>query len=265
MRTARFPLVLAGLALTLAAAPPGDLSRIKRTIVKEPAYRSKPKYCLLVFGHEARSRIWLVLDGETLYVDRNGNGDLTEKDERAEKLKEADAKLQQTCLYMRNVPVPKGKATIELNQIIYDKLRNNYPVSVSLSKIARPGDLQRAGSFLHQSLAFADRPQDAPILHFDGPRQMQLAYIEPPPRDVLADIRHVLKFGQAREPVLTRGQDGCELYATMGTPGLGKGSFVAHAHDGLPKNVHPVAGIEFPPNKPGAKPIKKNYRLTRRC
>jgi hypothetical protein len=265
MITAPFWLVLAALALTLAPATPGDLSKIERTIVKEPAYQSKPKYCLLVFGSKAKARIWLVLDGETLYVDRNGNGDLTEKRERAEKLKEADAKLQQTCLYMRNVPVPKGKVTIELNQIIYDKLRHNYPVSVSLAKIKSFGDFQRAGSFSHESLVFADRPQDAPILHFDGPRQMQLAYIEPPPRNVLDDIKQILKFGRAREPVLTRGGQSCEFYATVGTPGLGKGSFVAHAHDGLPKDVHPVVAIEFPPNKPGAERIKKSYRLTKRC
>ena len=32
--------------------------------------------------------MWLVRDGSTLYIDRNGNGDLTEADERVE----ADAK-----------------------------------------------------------------------------------------------------------------------------------------------------------------------------
>src|SRR6516164_6560345 len=59
-----------------------DLTKIDRTIAKEPAYKSKPKYGLLVFGPEAKSRVWLVLDGDVLYVDKNGNGDLTEKDER---------------------------------------------------------------------------------------------------------------------------------------------------------------------------------------
>jgi hypothetical protein len=56
-----------------------DLTKIDRSIGKEPAYQSKtPKYCLLVFGPEARTRIWLVLDGNRLFVDRNGNGDLTD-------------------------------------------------------------------------------------------------------------------------------------------------------------------------------------------
>ena len=54
-----------------------DWDKIDRTIAKQPVYQSKaPQYCLLVFGAEAKTRVWLVLDGEVLYVDRNGNGDL---------------------------------------------------------------------------------------------------------------------------------------------------------------------------------------------
>ena len=48
---------------------------VDRTIAKEPVYQTKsPKYLLLVFGSERKDRAWLVLDGDTLYVDRNGNG-----------------------------------------------------------------------------------------------------------------------------------------------------------------------------------------------
>ena len=66
-----------------AQALAADLTKIDRTIAKEPTYQSKtPKYGLLVFGPEAKSRVWVVLDGDFLYVDRNCNGDLTEKGER---------------------------------------------------------------------------------------------------------------------------------------------------------------------------------------
>jgi hypothetical protein len=67
---------------TAATAWDADLTKIDRTIAKEPAYESKPQYCLLVFGPEAKTRVWLVRDGDVLYVDRNGNGDLTEDGER---------------------------------------------------------------------------------------------------------------------------------------------------------------------------------------
>jgi hypothetical protein len=35
-----------------------------------------------LLGLEAKSRIWLVLDGQNLYVDKNGNGDLIEAGEK---------------------------------------------------------------------------------------------------------------------------------------------------------------------------------------
>src|SRR5213593_3143164 len=71
------------LALGAAPASAADLTKIDRTIAKEPVYRTKaPRYCLLVFGPEAKFRVWLVQDGDVLYVDRNGNGDLTEEGER---------------------------------------------------------------------------------------------------------------------------------------------------------------------------------------
>ncbi len=71
----RFTLLLAAGWLSLGLATPDA----RADIVKEPAYQTKaPKYGLLRFGPKGEDRVWLVLDGDTLYVDRNGNGDLTE-------------------------------------------------------------------------------------------------------------------------------------------------------------------------------------------
>jgi hypothetical protein len=58
-----------------------DLSKVDRTIVKEPSKLSQPRYCLMVFGPRAEVRIWMIKDGDRLYVDRNANGDLTESEE----------------------------------------------------------------------------------------------------------------------------------------------------------------------------------------
>jgi hypothetical protein len=66
-------LVVGSTAVTARGA---DLTKIDRTIAREPAFQSKPAYCLLAFGPAAKTRVWLVLDGDVLYVDRNGNGDL---------------------------------------------------------------------------------------------------------------------------------------------------------------------------------------------
>ena len=48
------------------AAFGADLSQIQRAIAREPAYLTKPRYGLLVFGPEAKTRVWLVQDGDVL-------------------------------------------------------------------------------------------------------------------------------------------------------------------------------------------------------
>ena len=60
-----------------------DLTHIDRKIAKEPAYKIETQIlppCLRAGGEDVR--VWLVQDGDTLYVDRNGNGDLTEPGEQ---------------------------------------------------------------------------------------------------------------------------------------------------------------------------------------
>ena len=70
-----------------AAAPPS----IDRIIRKQPAYKTKtPRYALLVFGAKDQDCVWLVQDGDTLYVDRNGNGDLTDPGEAVAAEKQKD-------------------------------------------------------------------------------------------------------------------------------------------------------------------------------
>jgi hypothetical protein len=72
-----------------------DLSMIDRSIAKEPVYQSEPHYALLVFGPQAAHRSWLVMDGdELLYFDRNGNGDLSEPEDRIELDAEATKKIR---------------------------------------------------------------------------------------------------------------------------------------------------------------------------
>src|SRR3954453_17721877 len=74
----RHVFAVALILLSCSGGEAADLKKLDRQLKKEPAYQSKsPRYVLLAFGPEAKDRAWLVLDGETLYVDRNGDGDLT--------------------------------------------------------------------------------------------------------------------------------------------------------------------------------------------
>jgi hypothetical protein len=72
--------VAAFVSLLFAAVPAAavDFDKLDRHIARAPAYQSKPLYCLALIGPDARTRVWMVLDGERLFVDRNCNGDLTD-------------------------------------------------------------------------------------------------------------------------------------------------------------------------------------------
>jgi hypothetical protein len=275
--------------LTLLVAGPAlaaDLSKIDRTLKKEPAYRSKsPKYGLLVFGPTAETRVWLVLDlgdpfdkdsKNILYVDRNGDGDLTGPDERVA------GTLQKREEFVSFSPTPAVSYSpqFEVGDIIerdgktrhtglkmrVDSYVQRYrPVFLEV-RVAGRGE-QFAGG---QLLGFADRPQDAPIIHFGGPLNLQVSmengvlrvpinYDDKP--DPTWYEKHPPKYD---EWSLVRGESRM-LVAQIGTPGLGRGTFAALSAGIPPAGVHPAADIEFPPSDPKAKPTRLSVRLDSRC
>ena len=217
----------------------GALDKIDRPLLNEPAYQSKsPKYALLVFGPEVRTRIWLVLDGTMLYVDRNGNGDLTESGEKIAGKKSTvrgeDAytfAIGELCDGSRR----HRNATLTISEVKSAAGRGQRSMEFFLRMdVDMPGYhgtgegrrvLQVAGtSDLNGDLQFSDRSQDAPVLHFGGPWTIALS--DRP------------TFRVNRE---------MELYLVLGTPGRGKGTFVSTAYEGVvPPGVYPRAEVAFP-------------------
>src|SRR5262245_52648658 len=188
---------LAPAVLLLAPlAQAADLAKIERKIAKEPAYQTKsPKYCLLVFGLDAKTRVWLVQDGDTLYVDRNGNGDLTEPGESV-KLKQQGGDfrafevgdLTLGGLKHTGLSVTQMKASAESigNDLEWERIKKSGPepwmwwVRITAERAADDKrDLPRKIAYVANGdgagmLLFADRPQDAPIIHINGPFTLAL-------------------------------------------------------------------------------------------
>jgi hypothetical protein len=268
-------------------ADAADLARIDRTIKKEPVYLSKsPQYALLVFGRKAQTRVWVVLDlvaepwekdgsKNALYIDRDGDGDLTGPSEKvtctmtkhatdvsfspqpsitysphfdAGDLVERDGKTKHTGL------------TIDVGSYIQ---RHR---SVSLMVKVNGRYEQFAGGML---LKFADRPQDAPIIHFNGPLTFRLAmetgilhvpiHYDDKPDPKWYD-EHPPKY---EEHSLVRGESRV-LIAQIGTPGLGRGTFAAVSAGLPPSDLHPAAELELP-SAPGEKVDRLKVPLDSRC
>jgi hypothetical protein len=227
----RLTYLLPALVFSVVSPPPVsaiDLTKIERTIAKEPAYRNQPKYCLLVFGPEAKFRVWLVLDGDVLYVDRNGNGDLTEAGERMEKGR--NFRSVGPTFYAGDIAEPGGK--VRHTDLRVDASDGYVEITV-------------AGKRMYTSkeqgvLAFSSRPQDAPIIHFNG----------------------TLTFG-----LVPRGREAAALdhiVVEIGTPGLGKGTFAAIELETVPDRLAPSAEVELPNKNPEGKPLKVKTVLPNR-
>jgi hypothetical protein len=239
-------LVLAG--STLASASAADLTKIDRTIAKEPVYQTKmPKYCLVVFGDEAKARMWLVLDGKVLHVDRNGDGDLTEADERVEinpkrsvfettsPLKPAGSEFEYSDLLVR--VKDKGRCEIYLSRKVHFPQRNlSAPRRQKLTTTAGFTDMSSRAWMPREDIEeydfrFGDSPRDAPIVHVDGPLTLRPVF---------------------RNQVFVRGKVS-RFPVMVGTPGLGQGTFTQVMFwEGDP---HGVAEIVFPPRDKKGKPI----------
>ena len=268
MLSPRLASMLALLAFSTAASAAVDLTTIQRKIIKEPAYQSRPKYCLLVFGPEARTRIWLVQDGATLYVDRNGNGNLTEPDEKVAAEKNGADAGEGTYTFRvgevrdgervhkdLTLGILKVDAFAERTEAVKELLKRNpkahgYCLTLEVDMPGHKGT--GVGGRVKQlavigdatgALQLADRPQDAPILHFGGPLRVTL------------DAKQQLMIDRETDVVLG-----------VGCQGLGSGTFTWIEYQNvIPADKYPTLDVVYPPKRPGDAPPHEHYELKQRC
>jgi hypothetical protein len=254
------------LLLFSAPATAAELSKIDRTIGKEPKYQSKPKYCLLVFGLDAKTKAWLVLDGDVLYVDRNGHGDLTGEEK---KVRRGKARGQVPGNFACGDIVQADGKTICTGLTVSGSPEEG-DMSVAINLDGKHG--QSAAVDANGYLQFADSPDRAPIIHFNGPRTMSVIpladiYITATSEkkgdkvEIISQERTVRVFW----PTFVLGGEKAELRVAVGTAGQGKGTFARLHYKDIADGIHPVAEIEFPNRDPAKGAIKIKLALPKRC
>lgn len=274
------------LALVPLPIQASGLAEVERTIRKEPSYEGKPRYCLLVFGTEAQARVWLVRAGDRLYVDKNGNGDLTEAGECVQMARPSPrrfpiqsydspeveivigghrwGKLQLTerRLHPKFKPLDEHeRETWQRFQRVEGGIETILEVS-ELPPLPRGGEnpfaariQQYAGWDSTGQLAFADRPKDAPLIHFDGPLTLRIGDIKPPQWE--------------------KTKKSFDFQVEVGTPGVGKGTLAQLSYsrvgakgeilDVIPQDAYPIAEVEFPAKAPDSQPLRARWTLKQRC
>ncbi|MBY0228334.1 MAG: hypothetical protein K2W96_03545 [Gemmataceae bacterium] len=214
--------LLAAALLSAGAAPPASLAHIDRALPSPPKLVS-PRYCLLVFGHDTRTRVWIAYDGSWLHA-------LASPDGKAAPVWRHAGKYYSTFT-VGGIRAADGKT-------LYRNLRvqvgGSYPrVSVDVRKHRQEAGWDREGK-----LAFGSVAKEVPVIHFDGPLTMAL--------------------WRNQRPLRTEGYD--DLGAVVGSRGEGPGTTAVFTCDAYPPKAWPVAGIEFPA-KDGGKPILARVRL----
>jgi hypothetical protein len=217
-----------------ATAHAADLSAVDKTIGKEPVYKGKPGYALLVFGPEAKTRVWLVEDRERIYVDRNADGDLTGPGESVEasKVRAANSSYRDKE-YAIGTLTPSDKTgphtDFKITAYSEDNKLWNYVLKLKLN-----GKLQQ---FAGWKPIFKESPAKAPILHFGGPLAVQ-------------PLRFAEFSLKEKKP---------ELHLRFFTRGLGEFSAVSLGYEAVPQEIEPVALIEWPGSK------SETVKLLSRC
>jgi hypothetical protein len=233
----------AALAALLAAGPAAalDFSQVDRHIGREPAYKTKPLYCLALIGLTGQTRVWLVLDGDRLYVDKNCNGDLTDDGPPAGLTDERD------YFDKVNVSPDGGKTVYSFDVSLWNRPALRDPHQEPFNQIVQVTftDGRRFGASGDQvkPLFFAAKPQETPVMHFGGDLRMGFAVRQP----------------------LRKVHDGNRLSVSVGTPGSCDGAWVHLLHLTIPKQFQPQAVLELPPAKPDDVSARVQLVLRERC
>jgi hypothetical protein len=212
------------------AAPPADHAAPR----KEPRYRTTPAYGLLLLDDDVGKAVWLARDHDTLYVDRNGNGDLTEP---GEAFRPAEERGGVVTFRVPRLVIP-GVRREYRNLVVHVHLPSRkreieelWVVEMDVGGQGRP----------FGSLVPTERPNKAGRLLFGAP------------------LRLTLPWGVE----LRRGEP-ADLYVSITTPPRPVPTAGAIHDKGIPAGTHPVAEVTFPGKVPG-KTITAHCPLAKRC
>lgn len=222
-----------------AAAATNMMTPLDRTLVKEPAYQATPKYSLITLGNRREVKVWMVEDGRQLYVDQNGNGDLTDDGPPLQpgKVRDLGANRWDFEYTLEAIAPPDGTrhTSLVLRRWNYGEGDDSYGLSLSVN-----GQMPLYGGWF--GTFWATNRAQAPVTHFGGPFTPRLL----------------------RRKEFTIGETQQRLSLCFLHPGSGPGAESRLSIEALPRYVVPELTIEWP-TAPDRAPLRTSHELTLRC
>jgi len=211
-------------------------------LTRGPNYKNKLGYCLFVFGTDSPVNVWVIKDGDELYVDRNANGDLADDGgplkviEQKKLVKYQDADYEPVLI--------RSADGVELGELCLGFYQTDQNPIKHVVKFVVDETVQSYAGW-HQ--IFSDSKESASTFYFNG--------------------KYVIQ--QLRGKNLSLSDDELELHLRFVIRGIGKSATTKLSISEVPKEVSPEATIVWP-NKHGSsesdlsQPISK-VSLVERC
>ncbi len=210
--------------------------------------RTTPLYCLLVFGPEGKTRVWVVWRGNTAYLHRNGT--LNEPGE------------QMVCASgdwaAVNMPGKWWRFSTVVNSA---EDGTAYTIEFVRGSATEAPDADR------RFAVYARVGEEFTLV--DADPSLELA-VDPEvaPQIPFGRLQIVPENAEYKRQRLIFAKEN-DLRAWIGTFPADKGStgisLVQHDKGGIPENTHPVADIQFPNAMPGAPLVRLRCVPDRRC
>jgi hypothetical protein len=221
-----------------ASASTNAVTHFDRTILKEPAYQSTPKYCLLTFGNKGDVKVWMIEDGKRLFVDKNANGDLTDDGPPIMPSNLLDRGNNQWAFQYKldSITPTNGSrhTSFVLRRWNSAEKEDSYGLSISVDG-RMPMYAGWFGTF------WSTNREQAPVIHFGGPFTPKLI----------------------RRKHFTVGETGQWLSLRFQNPGSGPGAESMLSIDAIPTGIVPRLNIEWP--TASGSPLRMSYELNGRC
>lgn len=262
-------LLVGCLLLFLATKEWGFTSETQATISGEyklPEFEtSNPQFCFWQFPGSKKHRVLVVADGKYLFVDRNGNHDLTEADERVLSTKNEYSPDRSFVFNIGKISV--AGATHVMTELTIHPLeyagRDNAKIKQLLDK-----DPQ-ANSYLLSSQIQTERFHGSglngrvPVLvgstDLDGVLQFGKTIETAPTIDLLGDLEirlySKIKLRPGSQPDIT---------TVVGTPGTAPGIFAMISYEDVIPEVYPSLKLRVTSGENG-KSEELDVELKRRC
>jgi hypothetical protein len=216
-------------------------------------------------GPKAEFKVWIAIDGDTAYIDRNGNGDLTEEGESLHRFRSKRGGIDR----LHDVDLAYSLPGVKRTSLYVWWVQLEQFTGGSVEVLSDGRHTQMCGWHSSTDWKYAPSPDQAAVIHFGS----NVVTVRPALRKSIADR-------EWSRPAVPDANKETRVYFEVGTPGVGtgnglssSGSFAWFRHSSLvhkkwpfqelvPEN--PVAEYEFTPLNSG-EPVKKvRVELTER-